>query len=111
MEKLLGVLIIPENIWPKDYAYTAPLASYTAPYEPLHTPSDVLAIWPQAFTVTYLGDAPNHDLKHNERNPRQWQEFKEAVRRGDILTFRTWFDDEPLNSQVRELYREVSSPK
>jgi hypothetical protein len=45
------------------------------------------------------------------RNPRQWQEFKEAVRRGDILTFRAWFDDEPLNSQVRELYREVSSPK
>jgi hypothetical protein len=111
LEKLPGVLIIPENIWPKDYAYTAPLASYTAPYKPLHTPSDVLAIWPQAFTVTYIGDAPNHDLKHNERNPRQWQEFKEAVRRGDILTFRAWFDDESLNSQVRELYREASSPK
>ena len=104
VEKLPDALIIPENIWPGDYAYTAPLASYTAPYKPLHTPSDVLAIWPAAFTVTYIGDAPDHDLK---RNPQQWQEFREAVRRGDILTFRAWFDDEPLNSQVRELYREA----
>lgn len=107
LEKLPDVLIIPENIWPKDYAYTAPLASYTAPYKPLHTPSDIRAIWPEAFTVTYIGDAPNHDLKRNERNPQQWQDFREAVRRGDILTFRAWFDDEPLNSQIRELYREA----
>ncbi|MBV9679165.1 MAG: hypothetical protein JO185_22710 [Acidobacteriaceae bacterium] len=104
LEKLPGVLIIPENIWPKDYAYTAPLASYTAPYKPLHTSSYIRAIWPEAFTVTYIGDAPNHDLK---RNPRQWVEFREAVRGGDILTFRAWFDDEPLNSQIRELYREA----
>ncbi len=111
LEKLPSALIIPENIWPKDYAYAAPLASYTAPYKPLHTPSEVLAIWPRAFTVTYVGDAPNGDLKRNERNPRQWEEFREAVGRGDILTFRAWFEDEPLNSQVRELTHGVTSPK
>jgi hypothetical protein len=106
-----NALIIPENIWPKDYAYTAPLGSYTAPYKPLHTPSEILDLWPKAFTVTYIGEAPNHDLKRNESNPRQWEEFREAVRRGDILTFRAWFDDEPLNSQIRELYREAGSRK
>ncbi len=97
---LPGVLIIPENIWPKDYAYTAPLASFTAPYKPLHTPAVAQAIWPQAFTVTYVGDAPNGDLK---KDPAMWKQFQDAARRGDILSFRAWFDDQPLNSQVRQL--------
>ena len=69
------------------------------------SPWDVLAIWPDTFTVTYIGDAPDRDLKRNEHNPQQWQECRDAVCRGDILTFRAWFDDEPLNSQVRESYR------
>ena len=111
LEKLPNTLIIPENIWPKDYAYTAPLASYTAPYKPLHTPSDIRAIWPGAFTVTYIGDAPSHDLKRNEHNPRQWEEFVQAVRQGDILTFRAWFEDEPLNNQIRGIYREAGVMK
>lgn len=95
-----NVLIIPENIWPKDYAYTAPLASFTAPYKPLHTPASVQAIWPRAFSVTYVGDAPGGDLQHD---PDRWRAFQEAVKRGDILSFRAWFDDQPLNRQVRTL--------
>ncbi len=98
---LPDVLIIPENIWPKHYAYTAPLASFTAPYKPLHTPAEVRSIWPGAFTVTYVGDAPGGSLKS------RWGEFVEAVRAGDILSFRAWFDDEPLNSEVREIYRQA----
>ncbi len=104
---LPDVLVIPENTWPKDHAYTAPLASFTAPYKPLHTPAEVQAIWPHAFTVTYVGDAPNGDLKSNPKNPGQWAEFVSAVKKGDILTFRAWFDDSVLNRQVREIYAEA----
>ena len=95
-------LVIPENIWPKDYAYTAPLASFTAPYKPLHTPAEALAIWPRAFTLTYVGDAPGHSLK---KDPEMWKSLSEAVARGDVLNFRAWFDDQPLNNEVNELTR------
>src|SRR5947199_1288794 len=81
--------------------------SGTVPYKPLHALSGALAIWTGAFTVTYIGNAPCHDLKCNQCKSQQWQEFREAVRRGNILTFRARFDDEPLNRQVRELSREV----
>ncbi len=107
-QALPEVLIIPENIWPKDYAYTAPLASFWAPYKPLHTPADQKTMWPNAFTVTYVGDAPNHDLSNNPSNPNQWSQLSQAVNNGDILSFRAWFDDEPLNSQVMQLYQQAS---
>ncbi len=100
-----GILIIPENIWSKDSAYTAPLASFTAPYKPLHTPADQRLIWPNALTVTYVGDAPNNDLTNNPANANQWNEFVQAVKGGDILSFRAWFDDEPLNGQVKQIYQ------
>jgi len=104
MQALPNVLIIPENIWPKDSAYTAPLGSFWAPYKPLHTAPDEKTMWPNAFTVSYVGDAPNHDLTNNPNNPNQWSEFLQAVKNGDILSFRAWFDDEPLNNQILELY-------
>ena len=102
LKQVPDVLIIPENIWPKDYAYTAPLASFTAPYKPLHTPPEILAIWPRAFTLTYVGDAPKHSLK---ANPDIWKAFQSAAAHGDVLTFRGWFDDQPLNREVQELTR------
>jgi hypothetical protein len=106
-QALPNVLMIPENIWLKDWAYTAPLASYWATYKPLHTPADVRAMWPHAATVTYIGDAPNHDLANNPNNPNQWNEYVQAIRSGDILSFRGWFDDEPLNSQVTQIYQQA----
>jgi hypothetical protein len=104
---LPSVLMIPENIWFKDWAYSAPFASYWAPYKPLHTPPDVRTIWSRAATVTYIGDAPNHDLTNNPEKPDQWNEYVQAVRGGDILAFRGWFDDEPLNSQVKQIYQQA----
>ncbi len=100
LKEVPGILLIPENIWTQDYAYTAPLASFTAPYKPLHTPSLAHAIWPGAFSVTYVGDVPGGDL---HADPERWKQFSEAVHHGDILAFRAWFDDQPLNGQVREL--------
>lgn len=102
LKQMPDTLIIPENIWPKDYAYTAPLASFTALYKPLHTPPEALSIWPRAFTLTYIGDAPGHSLKSKGE---LWKSFTEAVAHGDILTFRSWFDDQPLNREVMELTR------
>jgi len=64
-------------------------------------------LWNRSFTVTYIGDCPNHDLTNNPANPNQWAEMVEAVKNGDILSFRTWFDDEPLNSQVAQIYKEA----
>ncbi len=104
-QALPNVLIIPENIWPKDSAYTAPLASFWASYKPLHTTPDEKTMWPGAFTVTYIGDASNHDLTNNPADPNQWNEFVQAVKNGDILSFRAWFDDEPLNGQVFQIYQ------
>ncbi len=106
-ESVPNALIVPENIWTKDLAYTAPLGSFTAPYKPLHTSVDGRAVWPHAFTMTYVGDAPNHDLHNNPNDPNQWKEFVQAVKNGDILSFRAWFDDEPLNGEVKEIYREA----
>lgn len=100
LRQLPDVLIIPENIWPKDYAYTAPLASFTAPYKPLHTPPEITAIWPRAFTVTYVGDAPGRSLK---TKPDLWRAVQAATARGDVLSFRAWYDDQPLNREVFEL--------
>jgi len=105
LQALPQVLVIPENIWTKDSAYTAPLASFWAPYKPLHTTADEKTIWPNSFTVTYIGDAPNHDLSNNPNNPNQWNEMVSAVAGGDILSFRAWFDDQPLNNQVLEIYQ------
>jgi hypothetical protein len=99
--------MIPENSWLKDSAYTAPLASYWLTSKPLHTSPDARSMWPQAITVTYIGDAPNHDLTNNPNNPNQWNEYVQAVRSGDILAFRAWFDDEPLNNQVKQIYQQA----
>ncbi len=105
LQALPNILVIPENIWAKDYAYTAPLASFTATYKLLHTPADPQAMWPGAFTVTYVGDAPNGDLANNPNDRNQFSEFVQAVKRGDILSFRAWFDNEPLNGQVQQIYQ------
>lgn len=47
-----------------------------------------------------IGDAPNNNLTNNPNNPQQWQQFVDNVKAGDVLSFRAWFDDEPLNNQV-----------
>ena len=48
-----------------------------------------------------MGDAPNNDLTP------QWAEYVAAVRRGDILSFRAWYNDQPLNGQVKQIYQQA----
>jgi len=107
-----GSLFFPENIWTKDWAYSAPYLSFDGTSRPLHTPSDDQLMWPKAFAMTYIGDAPNQDLTNNPNNPNQWNQFVQAVQGGDILSFRAWYDDEPLNGQVKQIYQQagVSAP-
>jgi hypothetical protein len=94
-------LVIPENSWTKDFAYTAPLASFWATYKPLYAPPDAQSMWPAAFMVTYIGDAPGGTLTPI------YNDLVRAVSRGGILSFRSWFDDQPLNGQVKQIYSDA----
>jgi hypothetical protein len=57
----------------------------------------VLDVYPEAFSTIYI---PDRDMKPH------WKEFVTAVKRGDILVFRGWFDD-PANNDVKKIYHEA----
>jgi len=59
------------------------------------TPADVRDIYPHAFSVLYVADGPVEENK---------AALIEAVKRGDILLFRGWWDD-PFNEMVRQIYK------
>lgn len=76
--------------------------AYTAPYDELRggvasTPEAVRRVYPHAFQVISVPDGPM-DARHAE--------LVAAVRRGDILVFRAWFDD-TYNDKVRSVYKEA----
>ena len=90
------VLLIPEH---KNLAYYAK----SAPYSELRgsfaaTPSLVAEVYPRAFSVINTADGPID---------KSYSELIEAVRRGDILMFRGWFDD-PANTKVKAIYAKAS---
>ena len=75
----------------------------TAPYDELRggvtaTPERVRRVYPEAFTVLNVADGDV--TKHHA-------ELVKAVRQGDILLFRAWFDD-PENIQVQAIYTEAA---
>lgn len=88
-------LIMPEHQNTRYYAYTAP-------YDELRggvasTPADVRRVYPHAFSVISVPDGPVDAHR---------AELVQAVRRGDILLFRAWFDD-PYNAQVKRIYQDA----
>jgi len=89
------VLLIPEH---EDVAYF----SCTAPYNELRmgiasTPAQALRVYPGAFSVIAVADGPIDERA---------AELVAAVKRGDILLFRGWFDD-PINEKVRAIYQQA----
>lgn len=91
----IEALIMPEHKNTRYYAYTAPYAELRL--GATGTPGLVRAAYPQAFTNVYVADGPlqpDHDA------------LVAAVRRGDILMFRAWWDD-PQNVPLRGLYRDA----
>jgi hypothetical protein len=89
------VLLIPEHQNTRYYAYTAP-------YDELRggvasTPETVRRVYPGAFTVIAVPDGPIDARR---------AELVDAVRRGDVLLFRAWFDDS-YNEKVRAIYADA----
>lgn len=89
-------LLTPEHENPLYYAYTAPYQSF-AHFGTTSTPESVRALYPGAFSVNYVADGPI-DAKRAE--------FVAAVKRGDILVVRAWFND-LQNAKIRSLYEEA----
>ncbi|HLK62878.1 MAG TPA: hypothetical protein VKU19_05540 [Bryobacteraceae bacterium] len=86
------VLLVPEH---KNVRYFA----FSAPYFSLHeglaaTPEAIRAVYPNAFSLINTADGP---IAHRR------EELMSAIKHGDILLYRTWYDD-PANTEVKSLY-------
>jgi hypothetical protein len=91
-------LILPEL--PEDVYW-----SVAAPYRELRdhafgnfasTPADVLALYPGAFSILNPAEGPIDG---------RMDELVSSVRRGDVLMFRAFYNDEGWNAPIREIYR------
>jgi hypothetical protein len=78
------VLLIPENESMRYFAYSAPLNSYVHHKVP-STPAGVRMVYPKAFSVLM---APDGD------RPEDHDALVAAVRRGDILLFNGWYNND-----------------
>ncbi len=95
----IKVLVMPEH---KNLRYF----TCTAPYGEVRlgvttTPDRVRDVYPKAFMNLYAPDGPmiqDHDA------------LVGAVRRGDILLFRAWWND-PQNAQIQSLYHDAEARK
>ena len=88
------VLLIPEESAVRHFAYTAPYHEVMPPQNYMGTSAEVKAIYPDAFSMIRVADAPvirqDADALVN------------ALRGGDIIMFRTWLDD-PDNVPVKQI--------
>lgn len=92
-------LIIPEHQSLRYY-------SVSAPYDEMRggvfsTPESVRSVYPGAFSVLSTSDA-DLDAHHAD--------IVAAIKRGDILLFRGWWDD-PLNVKVKALLAEAGAER
>jgi hypothetical protein len=85
-------LLIPEHSNLRYFAYSAP--SVELRHGIVSTPEAVRDAYPKAFSIIYTADGPL-DLEHDA--------LKGAVKRGDILMYRTWYPD-PQNEKVKAIY-------
>jgi len=93
----ITVLLMPEHQNVRYY-------SVTAPYDELRggifgTPDRIRRVYPGAFTVLNTSDG-DLDGRHAD--------LVRAVKRGDILLFRAWWDD-PQNAKVKAIYAEAGA--
>ena len=88
------VLLIPEESSVRHFAYTAPYHEIMPPQGYTGTPADVKAIYPHAFSMIRVADAPVIE--------RDADALVKAIRGGDIIMFRTWLDD-PDNVPVKRI--------
>ncbi len=97
-EECPDVLLIPEESSVRHFAYTAPYHEIMPPQDYTMTPATVRAVYPNAFSMIRVADAPviTKDI----------DALVKAVRGGDIIMFRTWLDD-PDNVPVKEILKQA----
>jgi hypothetical protein len=101
-ERFPDSLLIPEESTTRHWAYTAPYYELQHGYP--STPANVRAVYPNAFSVLRVVDSGLELVrKHHD-------ELVAGVRAGDILLYRTWFNDE-YDSEVKKIYQDARSGK
>ena len=89
------VLLMPEQKTTRYYAYTAPYSELRGGF--VGTPDAVRAAYPDSFSAIYV---PDGDMDAHRA------ELVMAVKRGDILMFRAWWND-LRNSKIKSIYDEA----
>lgn len=92
------VLLIPEHENTRYYAYSAPYRELRQ--NQVATPAHVRLVYPSAFGVTHVADG---DMG------RHFDALASAVRYGESLMTRAWFDD-PANGDVARIYSLLPAP-
>src|SRR5579871_1827771 len=87
------ILIIPEHSNLRYYAYSAPYKELNKGL--ISTPGLVRETYPNASSTIYTADGPL-DLYRDD--------LAAAVKRGDMLMYRTWYAD-PQNEKVKAIYK------
>jgi hypothetical protein len=93
-------LLIPEESSTRSWAYAAPYHELQQGYT--GTPANVRAVYPDACTVLRVVDA-GMDLVRQKHDA-----LVAGVRSGDILLYRTWFDDE-YDKEVKQIYLDAKN--
>lgn len=89
-------LFIPEHSVTQYWATSAPYKEMRQGY--FSTPPDVKSIYPNAFTVLAAHDVPLANY---------FNTLVSSVQAGDVLMFRAWFDDQPTNGTVKQIYQQA----
>ena len=98
-KKGVHALLMPEQKTARYYAVTAPYAELRGGH--VSTPDAVRRVYPGVFTVLNVADGPM-DADHDA--------LLAAVRHGDILLFRAWWDD-TYNAKVKSIYQEAGKSR
>ena len=93
-------LLIPEESAARHWAYAAPYHELQQGYT--ETPANVRAVYPDAFTVLRVVDA-GMDLVKQKHDA-----LVAGVRSGDILLYRSWFNDE-YDNEVKRIYQDAKT--
>lgn len=101
-ERYPDVLLIPEH--ENLYSYSA-----SAPYTQLNrgslgTGEGIRYFYPEAFGILNVGQGSFTEVAEH------WDELVSAVNSGDILLFRSWWDD-PFNEMIKQIYDESHMPE
>ena len=94
------VLLIPEQSSTRHFAYSAPyhqiMQGFTA------TPPEVRAVYRDSFTALRVAELPLIE--------KNFDALVKAVQGGDILLYRTWFDD-PENEPLKRILQKAREKK